>query len=90
MTAQTKTILLYIVQPFFQAILRISRLNSLPLEVIHIISKFQKAFRGAHGFHKIKNRSCELQNPIFSAREEMHLKFHGGSSNGLANASGTG
>ena len=54
------------------------------LEVIHIISKSREAFPGAHEFHKIYNRSRELENPVSPAREELHWKFHGGSSNGLA------
>ena len=50
------------------------------LEVTHIISKFQDASSGAH---KVKNRSCELQNLLSLAAEELHSEFHGGCSNGL-------
>jgi len=56
----------------------------MPLEVIYIIGKFQEAFPGVHKFHKINNWSCELQNWLSSAREELHLQFYGGLSNGLA------
>jgi len=52
------------------------------LEVIHIIGKFQEAFTGMHEFHKINNWSRELQNRLSSASEEVHVQFHGGSSNG--------
>ena len=36
-----------------------------------------------HELHKVKNRSCELQNSLSLAAEELHLEFHDGSSNGL-------
>ena len=53
------------------------------LEVTRIISKFQDASSGAHEFHEVKNRSRELQNSLSLEAEELHLEFHGGSSNDL-------
>ena len=53
------------------------------LEVTRTISKFQDASFGANGIHEVKNRSRELQNALSLAAEELHLEFHGGSSNGL-------
>ena len=53
------------------------------LEVIRIISKFQDVSSGMHELHEVKNRSCELQNSLSLAAEELHLEFHSGSSNGL-------
>ena len=47
------------------------------------MSKFQDASSGAHELHEVKNRSRELQNLLSLAAEELHLEFHGGSSNGL-------
>ena len=40
---------------------------------MRIISKFQDASSGAHELHEVKNRSCELQNSLSLAAEELHL-----------------
>ena len=54
------------------------------LEVIHIVTKFQKASPAVHRFQETYDRSHELQNHFSLAREELYFRFHGGLYNGLA------
>ena len=53
------------------------------LEFTRIISKFQDVSSRVHELHEVKHRSRELENPFSPAVEKLHLKSHGGSSNGL-------